>query len=89
MPAEYDIGQKVAIKPAGGKSLSARDSDVLRYAGQTGEITDYHWIEPPAGGVFYLYTVRIDPGNKEIVLYADELEGLRSAGSRPRRLKTR
>ncbi len=87
MPAEYEIGQKVAIKPAGGERLSARDSDVRRYAGQIGEITDYHWIEPPAGGVFYLYTVRIDPGDKEIVLYADELEGLRDAQSRPRRMK--
>lgn len=87
MPAEYEIGQKVAIRPAGGKSLSARDSDVRRYTGQTGEITDYHWIEPPAGGIFYLYTVRIDPGTKEIVLYADELEGLRDTKSRPRRLK--
>ena len=87
MSAEYDIGQKVAIKPAGGKSLSARDSGLRRYAGQTGEITDYHWIEPPDGGVFYLYTVRIDPGTKEIVLYADELEGLRDTKSRPRRMK--
>ncbi len=87
MPAEYDIGQKVAIKPAGGKSLSARDTGLRRYAGQTGEITDYHWIESPAGGVFYLYTVRTDSDDKEIVLYADELEGLRDAENRPRRMK--
>ncbi len=89
MSAEYDIGQRVAIKPAGGKSLSARESGLRRYAGQTGEITDYHWIEPPAGGVFYLYTVRISPDNKEVVLYADELEGLRDAQRRTGRLKAR
>ncbi len=89
MPAEYVIGQKVAIKPAGGESLSARDTGLRRYAGQTGEITDYHWIESPAGGVFYLYTVRTDSDDKEIVLYADELEGLRDAESRPRRMKAR
>lgn len=89
MSAEYDIGQKVAIKPASGKTLSARDSSLRQYAGQTGEITDYRWIAPPAGGVFYLYTVRTDPGDKEIVLYADELEGLRDTQSRPRRLNAK
>ncbi len=87
MPAEYEMGQKVAIKPAGGKGISARENDVHRYAGQTGVITNYHWIEPPAGGVFYLYTVRIDRTEKEIVLYADEIERLRNPEKRSRRLK--
>lgn len=87
MPAEYEMGQKVAVKPAGGEGVSAREDNVRRYAGQTGVITNYHWIEPPAGGVFYLYTVRIDRTDKEIVLYADEMEGLRRPGNRSRRLK--
>ena len=85
MSAEYEIGQKVVIKPVSEQSLSTRDSDVYKYAGLTGEIINYYWLRPPAGEVFYLYTVRIDSSNKEIVLYEDEIEIVRSAKSRRRR----
>ena len=74
MQAKYEIGQKVVIRPVSKQSLSSRDSDVHNYAGLTGEIANYYWIEPPAGEVFYLYGVRIGNGYKEIVLYEDEIE---------------
>ena len=74
MSAEYEIGQKVAITPVGEQSFSPRGSDLREYGGLTGEITDYYWIRPPAGEVFYLYTVRIGDSNKEVVLYEDELK---------------
>lgn len=73
MPAAYEIGQKVLIKPVSEQGLSVRAATLQQYVGQTGIIIDYHWIEPPTGEVFYLYTVRIDNSDNEIVLYEDEL----------------
>ncbi len=74
MASKYEIGHKVRIKPVNDQTLSLRDCGIEPYAGQTGEITDYYWISPNVGEVFYIYTVRIGTGNKEVVLYEDELE---------------
>jgi hypothetical protein len=74
MVARYEIGQKVIIKAAHSKRLSPRDSGLGQYTGQSGEVTDYYWMSPPAGEVFYVYTVRVEDGNKEIVLHEDEIE---------------
>lgn len=73
MPALYEIGQEVIIKPVSEQSLSLRDSSILPYAGKTGTVSNYYWIAPPAGTVFYLYTVRVNNSKKEIVLYEDEI----------------
>lgn len=72
MPAEYEIGQKIFIKLVSDQNMSTRATALQPYTGQTGIISDYHWIEPPTGKVFYLYTVRVR--EKEIVLYEDEIE---------------
>ena len=75
MAPKYKIGQKVIITPVKNQHLSPRDSDLEPYAGQVGEVTDYHWISPgTAAGVFYIYTVRIGAGHKEVILHEDELE---------------
>lgn len=74
MAPAYDIGQKVIIKPVNSQSLSPRDSTIEPYVGQIGEVAGYHWISPPAGEVFYIYTVRVGAGDKEIVLHEDEIE---------------
>ena len=75
MDAKYKIGQKVIITPVKNQNSSPRDSALEPYAGQVGEVTDYHWINPStAVGVFYIYTIRIGTGHKEIVLHEDELE---------------
>lgn len=75
MASKYKIGQKVVIAPVKNQHLSPRDSGLEPYIGQVGEITDYHWINPnTAVGVFYIYTVRIGTGHKEVVLHEDELE---------------
>ena len=89
MPAEYEIGQKVTIKPVSEKSLSPRDSDLRQYASLTGEITNYYWMRPPTGEVFYLYTVRISTSNKEIVLYGDEIVPIQSIQRSRHRLKAK
>jgi hypothetical protein len=36
-------------------------------------VTDYYWVQPNAGRVFYLYTVKIGDSEKEIVLHEDEM----------------
>jgi len=74
MAPKYKIGQKVIITPVKHQQLSPRDSDIGSYAGQTSEVTDYYWISPNSVDAFYIYTVRIGTGNKEIVLHEDEIE---------------
>jgi len=74
MEPKYQIGQNVIIKPVKDQPQSARDSDIGQYAGQRGTVTNYHWISPRAGEVFYIYTVQLGPRQKEIVLHEDEIE---------------
>ena len=74
MAPKYEIGQTVRITPANNQRIPPRDSDIEPYVGQTGKVTDYYWISPSGGEVFYLYTVQVRTGHKEIVLHEDELE---------------
>lgn len=75
MAPQYKIGQKVIITPVKNQPLSPRDSNLEPYAGQVGEVTVYHWIQPNTANVaFYIYTVRIGASQKEVVLHEDELE---------------
>ncbi len=74
MGPKYEVGQKVIIQPSGTQSTSKREDDVNTYAGQVGEISNYYWISPRSGQVFYIYNVRVESKRKEIVLYEDELE---------------
>jgi len=73
MEPKYKLGQKVIIKPVKNQLSSARESDVGQYAGQSGIVTDYYWIRPSAGEVFFVYTVKIGDSEKEIVLHEDEM----------------
>ena len=74
MGPKYQIGQKVSVIRSKGKAPSARDSDIGQYDGQSGTVISYYWISPSGGQVFYIYTVRIGTGQKEIVLHEDEMK---------------
>ena len=74
MEPKYKLGQKVIIKPVKSQLSSTRDSDIGQYAGQSGIVTNYYWIRPSAGEVFYIYTVKVGDSEKEIVLHGDEME---------------
>ena len=74
MEPKYNIGQRVIAKPVQSQTLSARDSGIEQYAGQSGIVTNYYWIRPNMGGVFFIYTGKMGDGQEEIVLYVDELE---------------
>ncbi len=74
MESKYKIGQRVIAKPVKNQTLSARDSSIEQYVGQSGIVTDYYWIRPDAGEVFFIYTVKMGDGQEEIVLYEDEME---------------
>ena len=74
MDAKYEIGQKVIVKPVKDQPLSQRENDVDSYAGQVGEVSDFYWISPRTGQVFYIYNVRMASNRKEVVVYEDELE---------------
>ncbi len=73
MVPRYEIGQKVVVAPAKNQRLSSRDSDMEAYAGQSGTVTDYYGISSNKGEIFYVYTVQIASGKKEVVLHEDEL----------------
>ena len=74
MAPKYKIGQKVTIKSVDNQHLSPRDCAIDAYTGQIGEVTDYYWITPHGGEVFYIYMVRVGTVYKEITLYEDEIE---------------
>lgn len=83
MPAAYEIGQEVIIKPVSEQNVSIREDAIRPYAGQTGTIADYYWIDPPTGEIFYLYTVRVGSSNKDIVLYEDEIKHVSKTKAKP------
>ena len=74
MAAKYGKGQKVVIKPVTAESLSPRDSDIAQYAGKSGEVTELYSISPRTGEIFYIYMVRVETDNKDIVLHEDEIQ---------------
>ncbi len=77
MAPKFMTGQKVTIVPVKSQPATPRDADIEPYIGQCGTVADYYWIRPSASeGAFYIYTVRIGEGNKEIVVHEDEIEAL-------------
>jgi len=77
MTAKYEKGQKVIITPAENQHLSPRDSDIRAYAGRSGRVTDYYWMDTGRGETFYIYTVRLEADDKDIVLHEDEMQAYR------------
>ena len=74
MEPKYKIGQRVIAKLVKSQALSARSSGIEQYAGQSGIVTDFYWIRPSAGEVFFIYTVKMGESQEEIVLYEDEMQ---------------
>ena len=74
MEPKYQIGQKVIVRKSKTQSPSVRDSDIGQYAGQQGTVTNFYWISPNRGELFYIYTVRIGTGHEEIILHEDEIK---------------
>ncbi len=74
MESKYKIGQIVIAIPVKGQALSARSSGIEQYVGQSGIVTDFYWIRPDAGAIFFIYTVKMGDGEEEVVWSEDELE---------------
>ena len=74
MAPRYKMGQKIIITPVKYEHLSPRDSDISAYAGRNGKVTDYYWISTGRGEAFYIYTVRLEADDKNIVLHEDEMQ---------------
>jgi hypothetical protein len=70
----YIKGQKVIVRPFSEEGVTQREYNVNEYAGQVGEISNFYWISPRTGQVFFIYNVRVGKERKEIVVYEDELE---------------
>jgi hypothetical protein len=78
MEPKYTVGQKIRVRPVKNRSSSVRDAGIIQYAGQTGTVTDFYWIRPSTGEVFYIYTVRIGDSRQEITLHEDEVEAYKA-----------
>ncbi|MGD1118864.1 MAG: hypothetical protein ABR886_05190 [Dehalococcoidales bacterium] len=70
----YTKGQKVVIRPISETGATQREYNVSEYASKVGEISNYYWISPREGQIFFIYNVRVGKERKEIVVYEDELE---------------
>lgn len=71
---KYMVGQRVLIQPADDQGMTQRENDIVQYAGQAGVVSNYYWMNPPSGQVFYIYNVRVGENMKEIAVYEDEIE---------------
>jgi len=71
---KYMVGQRVLIQPADDQGMTQRENDIVQYAGQVGVVSNYYWMNPPSGQVFYIYNVRVGENMKEIAVYEDEIE---------------
>jgi hypothetical protein len=75
MASHYRRGQKVIIVPERNQSESARDSNLEPYAGRSGVISDYYWLDLPNGNSdrVFIYTIKIKDEDREVVVYEDEI----------------
>jgi len=73
MTTILEKGCKVIVSPAKNSESLLRDSQLEPYAGKIGTIADYYWIQPTGREKFFIYTVRLDGENKNIILHEDEL----------------
>ena len=78
MSARFENGQKVVVRKVKKQHLSPRDSSLEPYEGQIGTVANYYWITLSRGNTVYLYTVRVETDQKEIVLHEDELHACKA-----------
>jgi hypothetical protein len=76
MASHYRRGQKVVIVPAQNQSAAARDSKLEPFAGRSGVIRDYYWLDLPNGNSeqVFIYTVKMKDEDREVVVYEDEIK---------------
>ncbi|MDD4923538.1 MAG: hypothetical protein PHF74_01720 [Dehalococcoidales bacterium] len=75
MASHYRRGQKVVIVPAKNQFTSARDSKLEPFAGRSGVISDYYWLDLPNGNnkQVFIYTIKMKDEDREVVVYEDEI----------------
>jgi len=71
---KFKVGQKVAVRKLKSNPSALRDGTISKYANKTGIVTNYYFLCPNWGKVFYIYTVQIGQGQKDIVLHEDEIK---------------
>ena len=81
MAPKYSKGQKVIISPVKDRSDCPKDCRLEPYESRIAEVTDFYWIDmvPVVSKVAYIYRVRIEDSNTEVVVHEDEIKA-RSRG---------
>lgn len=74
MEPKFKIGQKVTVIKLKSNPTALREGTISKYANKTGTVTNYYSISPHWGEVFYIYTVQISQGQKDIALHEDEIK---------------
>ena len=74
LESKYKIGQRVKVRKLKSNSSALRDSEISQYANESGIVTNYYSIRTNWSEVFYLYTVKIGSGQKDVVLHEDEIK---------------
>lgn len=74
MEPKYKIGQKVTVRKLKSNASALRNAEISQHANETGIVTNYYFLCPKWGEVFYIYTVQIGQGQKDIVLHEDEIK---------------
>ena len=74
MEPKYKIGQKVRVRKLESNSSALRYAEMSEYANETGIVTNYYFMSPNWGKMFYIYTIQISEGQKDIVLHEDEIK---------------
>ncbi len=74
MEPKYKIGQKVTVRKLKSTSPALKDAEISQYANETGIVTNYYFMSPNWGKVFYIYTIQIGEDQKDIVLHEDEIK---------------
>ncbi len=76
MAPKYEIGQQVIIAPVKDRDLCPKDCRLEPYEGMTAEVTDFYWINVGSDvlKVCYIYRVRIENVDKEVVVHEDEIK---------------
>jgi len=73
---KFQIGQRVTVRRPKSGSSALRDAEITQNANKVGVVTNYYSISPNWGNVFYIYTVKIGQGQRDVVLHEDEIRGV-------------
>jgi len=76
MGPKYRTGDRVIISPRA-EGPVGRGGELKPFAGQYGRVVEFYYLNMNSSAdTVFMYVVRLEKGNKRLVLHEDELESL-------------